>query len=167
MRIAILWPALSGYLNACLHALAQLPDTEIFVSYCRPSSDTPFDEEQFGWLHSSYFYQGEPDGAVLSQRLEAFRPDLMLVNSWHIAGYRHVLRHTAPHVPRVLAMDNNWLGTLKQWLGVVVAPVYIHRLYDFVLLPGERQAVFARRLGVRDSQIWDGLYVCDHAMFSV
>src|SRR5207245_660297 len=54
----------------------------------------------------------------------------------------------------------------RQWLGALTAQWYLHPLYDAVFLPGERQAMFARRLGFHEDQIWRGLYTCDHRRFA-
>ena len=90
-------------------------------------------------------------------------PDVLLVNSWHIGEFRYVLQRLQPRPLRVLCMDNQWLGTWKQRLGVVTSPWYVRRLYDAAFLPGERQASFARRLGFPEDRIWHGLLCPDTA----
>jgi glycosyltransferase involved in cell wall biosynthesis len=62
-------------------------------------------------------------------------------------------------------MDNCWLATLKQRLATWMAPYYLRPLSDAVWLPGERQAVFARRLGFAQRAILRGLYSCDQPYF--
>lgn len=166
MRIAVLWTRLSGYMNACLRVLAEIPGTDLFVSYQAPSDQSPFTEALFSWIPSRYRYESEPDKAVLLERLRQFHPDVLLVSSWHIPAYRFMLRRFSAGPVRVLCMDNPWLGTAKQWLGVFMARWYLHPLYDAVFLPGERQAVFARKLGFCGGRIWRGLYSCDHPSFA-
>jgi glycosyltransferase involved in cell wall biosynthesis len=63
-------------------------------------------------------------------------------------------------------MDNQWHGTVKQRLGVLASRWYLHRLYDAVFLPGERQACFAQRLGFPSDRIWRGLYCPDNESFA-
>jgi len=63
-------------------------------------------------------------------------------------------------------MDNQWYGTPKQWLGVVSAPVFVRRLFDCVLVAGERQLVFAEKMGYDRDQIWQGLYCPDYKSFA-
>jgi glycosyltransferase involved in cell wall biosynthesis len=62
-------------------------------------------------------------------------------------------------------MDNQWLGTAKQWLGILSSRFYLRPLFDVAFLPGDRQADFARRLGFCESRIWWGYYTCDHSRF--
>jgi glycosyltransferase involved in cell wall biosynthesis len=163
MKVAILWTRLSGYLNACLRELASRPDVELLVVHEAAGSDAPFDDDQFDWMTARIEYIGRPDRDTLLEHVRRRAPDVLLVGSWHIGEFRHVLQHLKPRPLRVLCMDNQWHGTARQRLGVVASPWYVRRLYDAVFLPGERQACFARRLGFSDDRIWHGLCSPDTA----
>lgn len=167
MRIAVLWTRLSGYLNASLRELASRPGVELLVVHEAASPDSPFDDSQFAWMGACLEYTGRPDPHVLLEEVGRFGPDITLVSSWHISEFRHVLRLLRPRPLRVLCMDNQWHGTLKQRLGVIVSPWYVRRLYEVAFLPGERQAEFARRLGFRDDRIWQGLLCPDAPTLAV
>jgi glycosyltransferase involved in cell wall biosynthesis len=67
---------------------------------------------------------------------------------------------------RIMTMDNCWNGTAKQWLGVATSPIVVQRIADAAWVPGERQAVFAKKLGFTMNQILRGLYSCDHDLFA-
>ncbi len=162
MRIAVLWSRMSGYLNACLKELASRPGVELLLVHEAAGEDAPFEEAQFAWMPLRVQYVGRPDRTMLLAELQRFAPDVLLVNSWHIGEFRYVLDRLRPVPVRVLCMDNQWLGTAKQRLGVAGSRWYVRRLYDAVFLPGERQACFARRLGFRDDRIWTGLLCPDH-----
>jgi glycosyltransferase involved in cell wall biosynthesis len=165
MRIAVLWTRLSGYLNACLRELATRPGVEMLIAHEAAAEEAPFDESQFSWISARIEYAGRPDGHTLLVQVRRFAPDLVLVGSWHLGGFRHVLERLQPRPLRVLCMDNQWRGTWKQHLGVIGSPWYVRRLFDAAFLPGERQACFARRLGFSDARIWHGLYCPDTATF--
>lgn len=165
MKVAVLWPGLSGYINACLRELAERPGVDLLVAHAPPKDEAPFDESDFGWIPESVPLPSPPDPDALLQRLTRFRPDVMLVVSWHFPEFRHVLRHLRPQPLRVLCMDNQWHGTVKQRLGVLASRWYLHTLYDAVFLPGERQACFAQRLGFPAHRIWRGLYCPDTQLF--
>lgn len=167
LRVAILWSELSGYADACFRALAAHPGCDgLFLSHFRADPMAPFDASAFAWLEQRAFYDELMASGTLIRTVEAFRPDVVLVTSWHIRGYRAALRALAGKTVRVLCMDNQWLGTPKQRLGVAVSRWHVRPLYDRVFLPGERQAIFARRLGFPQSAIRYGLYACDPARFA-
>jgi glycosyltransferase involved in cell wall biosynthesis len=165
MRIAVLWTRLSGYFNACLRELAARPDVELLVAHQAAGEDAPFDDGQFSWMSARTEYVSRPNRDALLEQVRRFAPDVLLVSSWHIGEFRHVLQRLRPRPLRVLCMDNQWLGTWRQRLGVIASPWYVRRLYDAAFLPGERQACFARRLGFPDDRIWQGLYCPDTASF--
>ncbi len=167
MRIAFLMTGLSGYFAACLEELATHRDTEVLVITEATSPDADFEPEQLKPRGVQIgTFETLPNGRDLTRSLSMFRPDVLAVVGWQVAPYRHVARLLRPRPLRVLCMDNQWLATPKQLLGVVTAPVYIAPFFDVAFLPGDRQASFARKLGFRDSQIWPGLYTCDHPHFS-
>lgn len=165
MRIAILWTEMSGYLNGCLRVLAGSPDVSLFLASMDNKKINPFDKDMFSWLSDTYSYADLPNADVLLARLQEFQPDAILVSSWHIPAYRKILRQYRGRAVRVLCSDNQWEGTFKQWLGVLSARWYLHPLYDYAFLSGERQAVFAKKLGFAAGHIWRGLYCCDHPRF--
>ena len=167
MRIAILWMGLSGYLNACLKELAGRDGIELFICYRTPGSNAPFDEKQFDWMANRFMWNSNRDLETLVQKLRAFAPEILVFSGWHVPAYRRAAREFAKRSWRVMAIDRCWLGTLKQRIGTWTAPYFLHPLADAVWLPGERQAVFARKLGFRQHVIVRGLYSCDQPVVEV
>ena len=161
MRIAILWTGLSGYLNACLRELAGRDGVELFVCHSAPEIDAPFDESQFAWIPNRFMWRSARDLESLERRLHSFSPDILIQPSWSVPTYRHLARKSAGKYWRVMVMDNPWRGTLKQWIGILVAPYFLRPITDVVWLPGERQAAFARRLGFEQRAILRGSFSCD------
>jgi glycosyltransferase involved in cell wall biosynthesis len=163
MKVAILWTKLSGYLNSCLRALAEIEGVELFIAYQAPTSDAPFAADQFEWFPKYYRYQSTPEAAELLPLMRSFKPDVMLVASWHLAGFRAICREFRNQSVRVCGME----GTLKQWLGVVTSPLYVQRMFDATFVAGERQSLFARKLGFEQDRIWRGFYSCDQPSFAL
>jgi glycosyltransferase involved in cell wall biosynthesis len=165
MRVAVLWNSLPSYLNVCLRALQQIHGTQLFVSRRVPQTGAPYRDDQFAWIETGYTYDLRPDADQLLPRVREFRPDVLLVASWNHAAYRKVCRAMRTQTVRICAMDNQWRGTAKQWLGVLTAPMYVRDCFDAAFVPGERQAAFARRFGFPERRIWHGFYSCDRAKF--
>jgi len=158
MRIAILWGGMSGYLNACIKELASREGIELFVSHQAPVPEAPYNDGQFAWIKNRLMWQSKAEFAPLRERLRSFDPEIMVFCGWHVSAYRRMARELAKRCWRVLVMDNCWKATAKQRLGVLISPWYVRPLADAVWLPGERQAVFARRLGFEQREIlWGSL----------
>jgi glycosyltransferase involved in cell wall biosynthesis len=165
MRIAVLWINLTGYLNACLRELNQMPGVKLFVAHQTSRNEAPFAEDQFGWIEEQYRYTDQPNTAELVNAVRKFDPELLIVAAWAVPAYRAVCKEMGGRSLRVCGMDHQWRGRPKQWLGVLTSKVYVQRLFDAAFVTGERQAVFARKLGFPPERIWRGLYSCDFSKF--
>jgi glycosyltransferase involved in cell wall biosynthesis len=161
MRIAILWTGLSGYLNACLRELAVRDGVQLFVSHKAPNLDAPFDEGQFAWMKNRFTWRESGELDALESRLREFNPEIMLFAGWSVLAYRRAAKAANKKCLRIMTMDNCWLATTRQRLATWIAPYYLRSLADMVWLPGERQSVFARKLGFKQRNILRGLYCCD------
>jgi glycosyltransferase involved in cell wall biosynthesis len=153
-------------MNACLKELASRDGVELLVSHEVPDSQAPFDDGQFAWIQNRISWRTYSDLAELDSVLGKFAPEILVIPSWHVHPYRRVARQLSRRCLRVMAMDNPWLGSLKQRLGTIVSPFWVKPIADLVWLPGERQAAFARRLGFAQNAILRGLYTCDHSAFA-
>lgn len=161
MRVAFIWNGLSGYHNACLKELASREGTELFVCREAISESAPYDEDQFAWMKKCIVWRTRSDLSTLQEQLHQFQPDILIFASWSTPAYRAAARSFAGKAWRVMGMDNCWLGTLKQRFGTWIAPYYVRPLADAVWLPGERQAVFAKKLGFEANVIMRGSLSCD------
>lgn len=161
MRIAILWTALSGYLNACLRELAVRDGVQLFVSHKAPNLDAPFGEDQFAWMKNRFMWRESGELNALEDRLKEFNPEIMLFSGWSVPAYRRAAKAANKKCLRIMTMDNCWLGTPKQRLATWVSTFYVRPLADMVWLPGERQSIFARKLGFEQRDILRGLYCCN------
>jgi glycosyltransferase involved in cell wall biosynthesis len=163
MKVTILWSHWSGYMDACARALAgRGASLEIF--HFVPSSEAPFEHGSF-FAYDAKHVAWHPDGAFPMNEFGS-APDILLAASWHIAPYRRLARNLNGRSRRVICLDNQWAGTLRQYAGSLIAPLYIHPLFDMAFVPGSRQRFFARRLGFTDGSIVEGLYSCDQPCFA-
>jgi glycosyltransferase involved in cell wall biosynthesis len=165
MRVAVLWINLTGYLNACLRELNQMPGVKLFVAHQTSRSEAPFAEDQFGWIEQQYRYTDQPNPAELLNVVRKFDPDLLIVAAWSVPAYRAVCKEMGGRSLRVCGMDHQWSGRPKQWLGILTSKIFVQRLFDAAFVTGERQALFARKLGFPPARIWRGLYSCDFSKF--
>lgn len=167
MRLAYLWTNMTGYTNACLRHFASRQGTEILAVSMSDMPLAPVDERQFAWLAHHYPYGTEPDPETVWAQVSRFNPDILLYCSWNRPAFRLVARRLAHRVPRIMAMDNQWLGTPKQYLGRLLRSYYIAPFADFAFVPGTRQATFARHLGFPQERIIYGLNTADVSAFEI
>jgi glycosyltransferase involved in cell wall biosynthesis len=152
---------LSGYLNACLQELASRDGVELFVAHQAPLENAPFEKDQFSWIKNQLVWRTESDLDTLEGQLGRFAPDIQLFSGWAVPAYRRAARRPFGKCLRIMTMDNCWLATGKQKFATLISPWYVRPLADLVWLPGERQAIFAKKLGFAQRNILRGLYSCD------
>jgi glycosyltransferase involved in cell wall biosynthesis len=165
MRVTILWSYWSGSMDACARALVEEHNCSLTIVYLQHGKGAPYSEREF----FSYPCKKVPfdlSQEALPASVTNELPDVLIINSWDVPSYKRFAASASGRSLRVLCMDNQWRGTLRQHLGVLVASYYVRPYYETVFLPGKRQAEFARRLGFKPEEIYEGHYSCDFAHFS-
>ena len=165
LKIAYLQSAPSGHTDSCLRSLVGRGDVSLFLSLPPASRDAPYDRSRVpaDVIHDISSFDRDRN---LERSLRDFEPDVLMVVSWHQSNYRWCLRGNKNAV-RVLCMDNQWMATPKQRLGVLTSPLHVKRYYDAAFLPGLRQRDFARRLGFPADRIFEGLNSADPELFNL
>jgi len=125
-----------------------------------------FDQHQFTPVDSELRYGSKLDQTELSAAVEQFLPDAIVCLSWRFAPFRAIMRTWKQRALRLACFDSQWVGSSKQQVGRLVAPIYMHPLYDMAFVAGPRQIVFARKLGFSPQNIIEGFAVCDWDRFA-
>jgi glycosyltransferase involved in cell wall biosynthesis len=165
IRFAFLQKAPSGAMTACLHALAATGRAELFVTMPPPPHDSPHEIGAVDWIDRTYPLPSLRHDDGLIGALREFRPDVTLIVGWEQPVYRRCARVLRGSSLRVLCMDNQWLRTPKQLLGIASSRIYLRPYFDAAFLPGPRQRDFALRLGFPPDRIFEGLYAVDVETF--
>jgi glycosyltransferase involved in cell wall biosynthesis len=164
VKISILFSSLADYTVAFFRHLARDQGWRIQLIYQPIKSDAPYNQFDVAFCEEA-IEDTDRTRSELFSRVSSFGPECILMCSWN---FRHFMRITRRlrrgGVYVVAAMDNQWLGTPKQWLGVMVSPVFLKPSIDTFLVAGDRQAQFAARLGY--SNVLYGFYSADVQRFA-
>jgi len=164
MRIAILWSALASYSVAFFRQLAVAEECTLLLIYRKPDSDAPYNRFDLSFCEEAS--EDSPENReTLEARVREFAPDCILMSGWahpHFMRVARRMRRSGVYV--VAAIDNQWRGTLKQYLGILTAPWFLKPSIDTFLVAGERQAYFARRLGYEE--VLYGCYAAEVEKFA-
>lgn len=130
----------------------------------------PYAEELFAWLPELHTL---PNGSLdsytaLAAQVNTFQPDLLLISGWTQPAYLRLAKALRKEgIPVICGgVDNQWLGTYRQWLGVLTAPIRLWPYFDALWVTGNRAAKLARRLGYQGQQLLTGFYACDYDRFA-
>jgi glycosyltransferase involved in cell wall biosynthesis len=168
-RFYLAWQYITGYSTSGMHALVR-EGHDVKLMYqealVHPPFLAPFNDAELTEGLDAIGWSGKPDEDLLFREVEAFQPDVLVVNSWHIPAYMRLSRKWKGKALRIVVMDHQWLGTVKQWGARLTRNLYIQRYFDAAFMPGDEQAVFARHLGFTQDEIITGLYTCDTPFFT-
>lgn len=161
LSLVLCWPGISGYMAACWHALAARSEVRLSII------STPchgFRPELVSGLDCHIMSDAESASAdFVAAWVRDRRPDVVSIGGWSTPAFKALARNPdLRDVPFLLAMDNPWLGTLKQRLSPVALWAFMRR-FSQVIVPGERGWQFGRRLAPRGVAVTKGLYGVDVA----
>ncbi len=164
MRITILWLSLASYTVAFFRELALARHCRLQLIHQPPAPDTHYEPFDLSFCEQALEDTPARRGG-LEAMVRAFRPDCVLMCSWPVRHFMRLAREMRRRgVYVVAAMDNQWLGTLRQYLGVATARWFLWPAIDTLLVSGDRQAAFARRLGYE--RVLYGYYAAEVERFA-
>lgn len=167
MRLAILWTNVSGYSAACWRRLADREGVELCILTLEAGAgagtkNTAFTDQLGAGLPIETHDPATLTAAQVTERLEAFSPDAILVVGWAYDAYVQAAFAQAQRrgTKVILTMDNPWRGTWRQWVTCFRRRKLAAKA-DAMLVPGVRSLQFARHLGVPWDKIHVGMYGYD------
>ena len=165
-RIAILYSKLAGYSAACQRELKKQTGAELLVIHWTSSSEAPFRSEIYD--HIDYRYERDNLSArQITEILSEFNPDVILISGWMDKDYLKAARSLKKRGVKVIAgSDTQWNGSIRQQIGKLIAPFYLHTAIDVLWVTGDRQRHLAEKLGFKDSKCMTGFYACDWEKFN-
>jgi len=163
MKITILWSSLASYSVAFFKELF-LKGCYIQLIYQPNKSESPYQAFDLSFCKVA-LEDSEHVKMNLEQLLHDFNPDFILMSSWcfpHFMKLTRKLRRKGIYV--IASMDNQWNGTFKQHIGVISSKLFLKPSIDTLFVAGDRQAIFARKLGYES--VLHGLYSADINKFT-
>lgn len=165
MKIVVLHTRLSGYMMACLRALAARPGVDLLIYAWPGQSAAPFSPNLFAGAGTVRNRKCRTTRQLWLEVSE-FDPEVVLASGWADPGYVRVCRELRKRgVPVIAGCDTQWKGSVRQQLAAWTAGLHVQRAIDVLWVTGARQAVLARALGYRGARLWDGYYACDWDRF--
>jgi glycosyltransferase involved in cell wall biosynthesis len=150
VKLSILFSSLTDYTVVFFRQLAMDQGWRIQLIHQPIEPDAPYRQFDLTFCEET-IADTEDMRSGLHGRVRSFGPDCVLMCSWNFRHFMRIsrrLRRRGVYV--VAAMDNQWRGTAKQWLGIMTSPVFLKPAIDTFLVSGDRQAQFAERLGYPD-----------------
>ncbi len=163
MKIVFLYTELAGYTITCLTQAVKLyPELELHVIRWPLNKEAPFDFK-FGAIKD--YDKSKYTSSEIINLVDDLKPDCIIASGWIDADYNVICKKYKSTIPVIVAFDNQWKGTLKQYLGAALSKWKVRDKFNGAWVPGVRQVKFARKLGFKFSEIATGFYSADTAKF--
>lgn len=163
-KALFLYYELAGYVVACLDQLAAAFPVEIHLVRYPVVQVAPFSLKLRDDIH--VYERKDHTTEQLLALTDTLQPDFVFCCGWADKGYLAVAKHLKKQVPVVLTLDNPWRGTLRQRVATLIGKFYLPAIFTHCWVPGEPNAVYARKLGFTGPRLYTGMYSADTALFS-
>ncbi len=160
MTILYLYAELMGYNIPVLQELSTSHNAQVYVVHWDKKKLTPYKAPQIDGV--TYYNRSEFERNDFIELAQKINPDIVYVPNWYDKGYLPVCKFLRDkNVPVVAGLDNQWSGSLKQWLGCAYMRLYLRNFFSHLWVAGPSQYEFARRLGFSKNKIIFDFYSAD------
>ncbi|MHB0755255.1 glycosyltransferase family 4 protein [Polaribacter sp. M15] len=147
MKIIVLWASLSDYMVASFRELANKKEVELVLIYQPAKSEAPFNPFDLSFCVNSYEDKDKNFNTIASIAKD-FDPDIIFMASWNFKHYMKLSKqYRKSNIPVISCFDNQWSSSLRQHIAKIIAPYFLKPVINNFIIPGDRQAQFAKRLG--------------------
>jgi glycosyltransferase involved in cell wall biosynthesis len=169
MNIVVLYSELVGYTQGTLQAIIDLdPDANVDAIYWDKKKLSAYKLEAKEGSRLRYWPRSSYDRESLYQVLLEKRPEVIYVSGWMDKDYLYAIKkYKSRYSTKVVAgIDDQWRGTLRQYIGVVVMKLYYKKIFDYLWVSGKPQYLFAGMMGFDRQHIISDLYSANKYHFS-
>ncbi len=166
-RVVIFFAELSDYMINVFNSWTEKSDVELYIFRTAINQkDAPF---EFSLDSKSIYFFNREDFTSddLSLKVEDIDPQMIICAGWGDRGYLKTVATFSKKITTVLIFDNQWYGTLKQYIATLLSRFTIVNIFDYVWVPGSPQVTYAQKLGFDKSKVFKGFYVANRANFDV
>ena len=165
LRIGFLWLETPGYFINCVGNLASGVDS-VFVYYI----DGVLPQDILA-LYESYIKNNKliliNVTNISAEKLKSMIQDAnlhaLVICGWHYRKWILAIRNFSG--VKILTLDNQWKGNVRQILAKVYGRTHLRRKFDLVFVPGARSRAFAEKIGFDKTTVYEGLYVGNNRIF--
>lgn len=164
MRILYLYSEIGPYNIPVFKCLTQSYGASIHVVYWNHKKRKPYVPPPVEGV--CYYKRSDYSANQIYKLTQSIDPNIIYIVGWMDKDYLPTVRRfKARGVPVVTGFDDQWLGNLRQRMGVMAFQLYYKKYFTHAWVAGPRQYEFARRLGFDNGHILFDMLTCDHSLF--
>lgn len=165
-KILYLYAEINPYNVAFFKTLIKTYNVEIHVVMWDKKRLKPYNPPA---IDNVVFYnRSEFDKESIFKLYQSIKPKIIYVSGWMDKAYLFTTKKAKQDgIPVAVGFDDQWRGTLRQYIGMVIYRFYLSRYFTHAWIAGPRQYEFAKKLGFSNKNIiWD-LLSCDTRLFDI
>ena len=163
-KVLFLYSELAGYFLACIDKLVCTDDIDVHIIHWSVNKEAPFNflfPERLN-VYDKKKYSSDS----LLVLVKKINPDLIYCSGWIDKDYISLCKSFDRKIPVILGLDNQWKGTIKQYLASIVSSFTLQKYFSYCWVPGELQKEYALKLGFKKDKILTGFYSADFDFFN-
>ena len=157
-RVLFLYTNTAGYMERCWEHLRTLGICNIQV-ICY-NDNLPVSRSYLSYKKTPGNFK------ILSEMVFAYQPEIIFISGWSNIQYLlvgHLMRKKG--ITIVGLSDTPFKGNFRQWLGRLTAFFFLHYVFDYFWVCGEKQKKLISFFSYPSHKIKTCLYTCDHTLF--
>ena len=166
MKILYLYAELMGYQIPILKEYTETYNAQVHVVHWDNKKLTPYIPP----LINNVLYYNRSDYSIkkLKTLTKTIAPDIVYISGWQDKGYLYAAYYLKRKgIPIVAGFDDQWRGTLKQYIASLLFPLTLKRIFCNAWVAGPYQFEYARRLGFKKIDIIYNLLSGNTNIFSI
>ena len=170
IKIIYFYTSVTGYVLSTLREVYRTGMVaDIYLVYYEKNvtNGNNFSVKSEPWLHLIPRHTvNDHDLFILLRSIE---PAITYISGWVDKGYITSLsrfRSGGGVTITVCGIDDQWKGSLRQYLGLIYYKLFLRSLFDYMWVSGKPQYHFAQRFGYNHSEIICNLYSADSFVFN-
>jgi glycosyltransferase involved in cell wall biosynthesis len=169
MNIVYLYTSVNGFVLSTLQALYDTGYVKNIYLVYRAKGATDGNRYKVVGAHWLHLIERHAisENEIL-EMLESVQPRIVYVAGWVDKGYLQAVsryRALGGDVQVVCGIDDQWRGTLRQYLGTIYFRLFYRKLFDYLWVSGKPQYHYAQRFGYGHENIICNLLSADTQVF--
>lgn len=144
------------------------PCTEIVVIHFDRLKNGQVNQEISSDIPARFIKRSSLNRRNLLCMLQADMPSIIYISGWVDKDYLHCVRKYRAinkHVAVVCGIDDQWKGSIRQYLGVAFFTIFYRRIFNFMWVSGKPQYHYAERFGYNHCNIISNLLSAESVVF--
>lgn len=167
ISIVYLWAEITGYIHGVLRVLgSRVKSVDIVHWDKRGINSTKYISYKDNTLN--FHPRSNTPKSKILELLLLKKPDIIVISGWMDKDYLSACRkykNIEPSVKIVAGIDDQWVGSIRQYFGTIYFAMFYRSLFDFMWVSGSPQYSYAQRFGYSIHNIISNLYSADTEIF--